>query len=196
MSPVSSAGFRAFGCFFDGIFLSFCNVIKYTTGAFCVFSENLVGFRIEANPTATLSRFSHGSSALFNLHALHSSAYTSDSEMDKAQSSGSFHFENIGRRIVTFCIGIIFFPLRALIMTITSCTMCLLSSLIMIFASFFLACIGVCMGLRLIFWILAVLTTGLFGSVLTSVFCMSLQMFRSIGACLLSFFTICVIPLL
>jgi len=111
-----------------GVFIAYWNVIKYTTGCFCVFSKELVGFSCETEKTEIdLSKFSHGPRSLFSLHAFHLSAF-------RSTANDTF----TGYRAVVVVVAAVFYPLRAIGLTIVSGVICMLLSVITASVSFLL----------------------------------------------------------
>ncbi len=96
--------------FHSGAFVCFCNVVKYSTGAFCIFSDKLTGIQIEKG-TADLSQFEADRRGMNCLHALHVSAFQANT------IPWRFKF-------AFFLAGMVFYPLRGLMLTLTSVTLC------------------------------------------------------------------------
>jgi hypothetical protein len=96
--------------FQSGAFICFCNVVKYFTGAFCIFSKKLAGFQIQKG-TTDLSRYASGCRGINCLHSLHVSA---------------FQANTVPRRFkFAMCIaGMVYYPVRGLMLTFTSIVLC------------------------------------------------------------------------
>jgi hypothetical protein len=96
--------------FHSGAFVCFCNVVKYSTGAFCIFSDRLTGIQIEKGP-ADLSQYKADCRGMNCLHALHVSAFQT--------KTIPWRF-----KFAFFLVGMVFYPLRGLMLTLTSVTLC------------------------------------------------------------------------
>ncbi len=87
--------------------------MKYATGAYCIFSNSTTGVPclIIQNGTSDLSRYSSHTRGINSLHALHTSAH---------------EIKAVSRRfrIAFVCVGVVFYPLRAVMLTLTSCMIC------------------------------------------------------------------------
>jgi hypothetical protein len=87
--------------------------VKYATGAFCIFSDSTTGvpcLRIQ-NGASDLSRYSDHTRGINSLHALHTSAH----EIKAVPWRFRFAF---------VFVGAVFYPLRAVMLTLTSCVIC------------------------------------------------------------------------
>jgi hypothetical protein len=109
----------------SGVLFSFWNSVKYLTGAICIFSPKMPSLRFQMG-TTDLNRYSSYCRGICSLHALHASAFQ--------VGDVPYRF-----KIAFMMFGIIFYPVRAVMLTLTSFVLC---ALCWIAAFMFQLCLG------------------------------------------------------
>ncbi len=127
--------------FLNGIFISYCNVVKYATGLFYVYGRHLVGFRVEHVDHLGDHWLEDSPRALFNLHGLHASSH-------RVSFDGSPFSVCAALPFVMFCTALIFYPIRALVFTIFSSAVCIVSSITLAGFSLLALCLSVAQCIR------------------------------------------------
>jgi hypothetical protein len=119
--------------FHSSLFISFCNVVKYATGAFCIFSDALSGvhFHKKQSGCDDLSGYSSDCRGINNLPALHATAH------EIQAIPGRF-------KIAFFVTGAVFYPLRAVMLTLTSLFICSIGCIGYLLGALFSFVVAVC----------------------------------------------------
>jgi len=90
--------------------ISFCKAVKYSTGAFCIFSDNLPGLKIQKS-SADLSRYSADCRGIGSLHALHESACEIKHVPEHC-------------RVAFALFGIFYYPVRGIMLSLVTLVIC------------------------------------------------------------------------
>jgi hypothetical protein len=128
-----------------GAFFAYCNMVKYMTGALCVFSEKLPGLRFQSGPSALALQAIPVSFA--NIHGVHMSAFV------LLPVDSRFFGSHVSQALA----ALLYFPLRAIFCTfisLLSCIFCIFTwiskammmcvvAVVQFFSTVFISCVRI-----------------------------------------------------